>query len=142
LLGALAAAVVVVLLLGVTLALVPVAVWLAGRWALLSQTVELEGDSGFAALRRSSELVRGRWFKVTSLAVASAAVALALGPLVGALLILVSDAPFALLNVVAGVVYVLAMPLVALTTSYVYFDARVRAQLDAHPDPGTLPAEA
>ena len=30
---------------------------------------------------------------------------------------------------VAGVVYALAMPLVALTTSYVYFDARAREEL-------------
>jgi hypothetical protein len=41
---------------------------------------------------------------------------------IGGPLIAVTDAPFALLNVVAGVVYTLAMPLVALTTTYVYFD--------------------
>jgi hypothetical protein len=34
-----------------------------------------------------------------------AAAALVLGPVVGALLILVTDAPFAFLNVVAGIVY-------------------------------------
>ena len=30
------------------------------------------------------------------------------------------------MNVIAGVVYALAMPFVALTTTYVYFDARSR----------------
>ena len=40
-----------------------------------------------------------------------------------------------LLNVVAGVVYALAMPFVALTTAYVYFDARVREELPAEAAP-------
>jgi len=47
----------------------------------------------------------------------------------------------ALLNVVSGVVYALAMPFVALTTSYVYFDARARAELDESRVAGDLPAE-
>ena len=41
------------------------------------------------------------------------------------LLILVTDAPFWLVNVIAGVVYAVTMPFVALTTVYVYFDVRV-----------------
>ena len=69
--------------------LVPVAMWLAVRWALVAHAVELEGRSAFDALRRSGELVRGRWLKVASLVVLGAGIALALGPLVGALLILV-----------------------------------------------------
>ncbi len=55
---------------------------------------------------------------------------------------LVTDAPLPLLNLVAGVVYALAMPFVALTTSYVYFDARARLELPGELDePGVLPAE-
>ena len=54
---------------------------------------------------------------------------LVIGPLLGALLILATDAPFWLVNVVAGVVYAVTMPFVALTTAYVYFDARVRDEL-------------
>ena len=138
-LAAVAAAVALVALLGATLALV--AVWLVGRWALIAQAVELEGVSPLRVLRRSSELVRGRWLKVVSLVVAGAAVALAVGPLVGALLILLTDAPFALLNVVAGLVYVIAMPLVALTTAYVYFDAVVRERVEPPPGLDELPAE-
>ncbi|MDQ3122188.1 MAG: hypothetical protein M3Q59_06610 [Actinomycetota bacterium] len=52
-----------------------------------------------------------------------------------------TDAPLSLLNVVAGVVYALAMPFVALTTSYVYFDARVRTELEPELEPADLPAE-
>ena len=124
--------------------LIPVAVWLAVRWALLAQAAELEDGGtlrGLCALRRSAELVRGRWLRVASLVGLSAAIALAAGPLLGALLILATSAPLALLNVVAGVVYALAMPFVALVTAYVYFDARVREELE--PDDGAteLPAE-
>jgi hypothetical protein len=141
LLKALAIAVAVVVVLGLTLAFVPVAVWLGGRWALTAQAVELEHATAFGALRRSSRLVRRRWLKVATLVLAGGALALALGPVVGALLILVTDAPAALLNVVAGVVYVLAMPLVALTTSYVYFDAVVRERLEPAGGRGELESE-
>ena len=59
----------------------------------------------------------------------------------GALLILVTNAPLWLANVVAGAVYALTMPFVALTTAYVYFDARVRGELAGEHEPGELPAE-
>ena len=141
LIGAVALAAIVVLLLSVTVAFLPLAVWLVGRWAFLAQVVEVEDRSAFGALRRSSELVRGRWFRVVSLAVVGAGIALLLGPTIGALMIFATDAPFALLNIVAGLVYVLAMPLVALTTSYVYFDAVVREHLEAERGGDVLPSE-
>jgi hypothetical protein len=52
-----------------------------------------------------------------------------------------THAPLALLNIVAGIVYALAMPFVALTTSYAYLDARVREELEPEPEATTLPAE-
>jgi hypothetical protein len=118
-----------------------VAVWLAVRWMLLAQVVELEEPSAVGGLRRSSELVRGRWLRIASLVGVGALLALAAGPLLGSLLIVLTDAPLPLLNVFAGVVYALAMPFVALTTGYVYFDARTRDELRPAPAPAILPAE-
>jgi hypothetical protein len=141
LVGALVIAVAVWLILNVTTILIPVAVWFAVRWLLLAQVVELENASARAALGRSSELVRGRWLRVASIVGVGALVALAAGPLLGALLIFVTDAPLALLNVVAGVVYALAMPYVALATCYVYFDCRARDELEREHAPAILPAE-
>jgi hypothetical protein len=46
-----------------------------------------------------------------------------------------------LLNIVAGIVYALALPFVALVTSYVYFDARARVELEAEEKVDELPAE-
>jgi hypothetical protein len=121
--------------------LVPVAIWLAIRWSLLAQAVELEERSAVDALRRSANLVRGRWLRTASLVGIGVGLALVAGPLLGALLIFATDAPLALLNVVAGIVYALAMPFVALVSSYVYFDARVREELAPAVEPTELPAE-
>ncbi len=141
LLGGLGIAVGVWALLSATTILAPVAVWLAIRWSLLAQVVEVEERRAVASLRRSGELVRRRWIRVASLVGAGALLALGAGPLIGALLIFATDAPLALLNVVAGIVYALAMPFVALITSYVYFDARVRHELEPEDRPDELPAE-
>jgi hypothetical protein len=141
LLGGLALAVGVWVALTASIVLVPVAIWLAVRWSLLAQVVELEDRPAVSALRRSASLVRHRWLRVASLVGVGAGLALAAGPFLGALLILVTDAPLPLLNVVAGIVYALAMPFVAVTTSYVYFDARTRIELEPLAEPDQLPAE-
>jgi hypothetical protein len=142
LLGALAVAVVVVSLLVSSVFLLPIAVWLTVRWALLVPAAELEDLKAVGALRRSGKLVRHGWLKVASLIVAGAGLAVVAGPFLGALLIILTDAPFGVLNLVAGVVYALAMPFVALTTAYVYFDMRVRETLFPEGDEtDALPAE-
>jgi hypothetical protein len=121
--------------------LIPVAIWLAVRWCLLAPVVELEDLRGVSALRRSGELVRGRWWRTASLVGLSAAISLGAGPLLGALLIFVVDAPLAMLNIVAGIVYAAALPFVALVTAYVYFDARTRVELEPAVEQRELPAE-
>jgi hypothetical protein len=128
-------------LLTATVFLIPVAVYLAIRWCLATPAVELEEPGSLAALGRSNELVRGRWIRVASLVGVSAAIALLAGPLLGAILIFLTETPLALLNIVAGVVYALAMPFVALVTAYVYFDARARGELEPVERPSELPAE-
>ncbi len=141
LLGALVIAAVTVLLLASSLFLLPLAIWLAVRWALIAPVIALEELSAVQALRRSGRLVGKDWLKVGSLTIVGAAVALVSGPLVGALLIILTDAPLQSLDVVAGIIYALAMPFVALTTAYVYFDTRVRDELGVVPGPDRLPAE-
>ena len=89
-LGAVVIAVVIVSLLTSSVFLIPVAIWLAVRWALVAPVVTLESVGSVAALRRSSRLVRGDWLKVGSLTIVSAAVALVLGPLIGTVLIVLT----------------------------------------------------
>jgi hypothetical protein len=137
---ALMIAVLAVLLFTGSLVLIPIAVWLAVRWALIAPAIELEGLCPFEALRRSGRLVRYKWWKVGSLTILGAAIALVAGPLLGALLILVTNAPLPIVDVVAGIVYAVTLPFVALTTAYVYFDMRVRDEL-AGPVDDQLSAE-
>jgi hypothetical protein len=124
-----------------TVFLVPVAAWLAIRWCLAAPVVVLEGRRPLAALRRSGELVRSRWIRVASLVGVSGALALIAGPLLGAILIFLTEMPLATLNIVAGIVYALSMPFVALVTAYVYFDARARVELEPIERVSELPAE-
>ena len=140
LLGSLLIAVAVVTVLLSSLLLVPIAIWLAVRWALIVPVVELEGHSTRGALRRSARLVRQEWLKVALVVIVGGGLALLAGPLIGALLILGTDVPLALLNVVAGVVYAVTMPFVGLATAYVYFDTRVKEE-HAVESSDELPAE-
>jgi len=139
--AALLLASVIVSLLASSIVLIPFAVWLAGRWSLIAPAVEVEELPWTVAIRRSGRLVRRRWLKVASLIVAGGALVIVGGPLIGALLILATNAPFWLVNVIAGVIYAVTMPFVGLTTAYVYFDARTRGELDAESRVVALPAE-
>lgn len=70
-------------------------------------------------------------------------VGLLLGPLLGTLLLFATSASFDFINLVSAVVYVFALPLVAITTTYLYFDLLVTA---SHESEGVasetvLPAE-
>jgi hypothetical protein len=131
----------VVSVLAGSIYLSPFAVWLAGLWALLAPSIELERLSALGGLRRSRRLVRGSWFKVASLIVVGAVLAFVAGPLVGVALIFGTGAPFWLVNLIAGIVYALTMPLVAITTVYVYFDRRVAYELSGEVRIAQLPAE-
>jgi hypothetical protein len=142
LLGALAVAVGVLTVLSASIFLLPIAIWLAVRWALIVPVVELEEHDRLGMLRRSGQLVRLQWLKVGTLVVVAAALAIVAGPFLGALLILLVDAPFGLVNVLAGLVYAVAMPFVGIATTYVYYDTLVREHLEeAEPAPAELPAE-
>jgi hypothetical protein len=129
-LGALVAAVVVVSFLASTIILLPVAIALAVRWALIAPVTALEDRSASGALRRSGRLVGRNWLKVACLTILSFAIVLVAGPLVGTVLVILTSASLGLLNLVAGVLYAVLLPFVALTTAYVYFDVRVRRELD------------
>ena len=143
-LGALVIAVVIVSLLASTIVLLPIAIALAIRWALIVPVTELEGRSATGALRRSGHLVGRRWPKVACLSILSVAFVLVAGPLLGSVLVILTTASLAALNVVAGVVYAVLLPFAALTTAYVYFDVRVRLELErtSEREPDVLDAES
>jgi hypothetical protein len=127
----------VVLLAAVGIALVSLtsigtllSIWLLVRWAFLAQVVVLERTPGLIALRRSSRLVRGNWWRAGSLLLFVTVIALLLGPLVGTLLLFVTSASFNFINLVSGVVYVFVLPYAAIAMTYMYFDLRVAKNLE------------
>ena len=71
------------------------------------------------------------------------AVVSAIGPVLGTAVILLTDLPFRVDNVVAGTVYAVLYPLrCSITVTYIYFDALVREQLEHQTPPQeVLPEE-
>jgi hypothetical protein len=135
-----------VLLMAVALTLVSftaigtlLAAWLLVRWSLLAQVHVLEATSGFAALRRSAQLVRGDWWRVASLLLFVTVIALLLGPLCGTLLLFVTNTSFHFINLVAALIDAVVLPYAAIATTYMYFDLRVAKQGET--EEAVLPAE-
>jgi hypothetical protein len=122
---------------------VVVAIWLAIRWSLLAQVVVLD-EGASRPLRTSARLVRGHWWRVASITVFVTGIGVLLGPLIGTLCLFLTSASFDFVNLVSALVYVVALPFVAITTTYLYFDLAVRRRLEEEEplDAEVLPAEA
>ena len=134
---------VVGILMVLTVVLIPVMVVLVVLSLLITPVVLFEGLSGWKALRRSAHLVRRNWLKVVVLVALTNALVLAIGPVLGTTLILGTSLPFSVSNAIAGIVYALFIPLVALNTVYVYADIVVRDELEPRAEKvPQLPAEA
>jgi hypothetical protein len=119
-------------------------IWLVVRWAFIAQVVLLEDRSALGALRRSGQLVRGNWWRTASLLLFVIVVALLLGPLVGTLLLFITNASFNFINLVSSLVYVVVLPYAAIASTYLYYDLRVDKQHEAATlqEGDILPAEA
>ena len=130
LLGALAPASLAIAALAATTFGLPVALWLLVRTALFPQAVALERHGAWTALRRSTALVRGRFFRAAAVLVAAATVPLTLGPVIGVVGLLVAHIPLAVANVISSLVYAMAIPYLAIAATYLYFDLDVRSRLE------------
>lgn len=113
------------------LALVLPGLYLAVRWVLYIQAVVIDGRRGFQALERSGELVRGSWFRVAAVYLASQLLVGALGSVLGAPFLAAAEATDDAVWQLAGqtVSGVLATAPAALIMSLLYFDQRARTGL-------------
>jgi hypothetical protein len=140
--GAVAIAVVVGSLLSLSVFLIPIAILLIWRWALIVPVAELEPDKVLETLNRSGALVWRQPIKIAWLVVVTAFIAIATGPVVGTILILITDTPLELINIVAGILYAFLIPFTGLTTTYAYYDTLVRERLaERGIDVDEVPAE-
>ena len=139
------ALVVVVVLLTTSVVGIPFAIWIVFRSSFLGQAFALEGLSGPRALARSFALVRGRWWRVATIEVLVTGLALLLGPLVGIGILFATptSATLDVVNLVSSVIYTITMPFAAIASTYLYFDCRVREELEPveRRSSDTLPAE-
>jgi hypothetical protein len=132
---ALAVAVAVQLLLDLTVVLIPVAVFLLVRWSLLGVVVGVEEDPAPGVLRRSGALTRRHWLRTATIVLGVTGLALLLGPALGVLVLLFTGAAFDFVNLVAALVYVIALPFAAVVVTYLYFDLRGRHESASVPEP-------
>jgi hypothetical protein len=126
LVGALALAAAAVLLLFLSIVGIPWAIRQAIRWAFIPQVFVFEDTDARGCLRRSSELVRGRWWRTAALAGILIVIGLATGLVAGLILLLFTTAPLPLVNFVGTLVYIVALPYVAVALTLAYGDRVVR----------------
>lgn len=111
----------------------PLALVYAVRNGFAVQAVMMEDRPAGDAFRRSREVVRGQWWRTTAVAALVVGLGAITGPLVGVILLLVSDASFNVINLITALVYVVTIPFVALVLGYLYLDLSLRA---GSPEPG------
>jgi MFS family permease len=133
---ALAVLVAAAVILTLTIVLIPVAAFLLVRWSLIGVVSGAEGGSALGLLRRSAALARGHWWRVASIVLLAAA-ALLLGPAVGVLVLLFTGAAFDLVNLIAALVYVAALPFAAVVTAYLHLDLRERQEAARAEEPAS-----
>jgi len=108
------------------LALLAFFIWGAVRWSLLIPVVMLEGRGVFGALDRSSELVRGHWWRCFGVILITLLVLIGAGVVID---IALSPLPNSLQGFVGQIVSAsLAAPLAALAWTLMYLKLRVAPQ--------------
>ncbi len=105
---------------------IPWAVRQAVRWVFIPQVVVFEGLPARDALRRSSQLVRGRWWRTAALVGLLTLIGLATGLIAGLLLLFLTTLPLSVVNFVGSLVYVVALPYVAVALTLAYGDRVAR----------------
>ncbi len=119
-------AVAIIALLTLTVVGIPVAVWLLVRWFFITQAAVVDGRCGWDASRRSVDVVRGRWLPTAAIAAAINVVALVVGPGLGLVLLLLTDMPLVLINLIGSAIYALFVPYAAIATTYLYLSNAAR----------------
>jgi hypothetical protein len=117
--------------LAASVLLLPVALWLAARWAAAGPAAMCEHLGVRASLRRSVELTRQRRLRTLALTGLFLLVALGTGPLLGALLLLLTNWSFTLLNGIVAVAYAVLLPWLGIALTLQFYDLRAEQRRDA-----------
>ncbi len=112
----------VVLLLTLTVIGIPLAIYQFIRWSLFAQACILDGLTGRRSLARSSELVRGRWWRTFGFTVLVDVLAVLSGILFGLVLLLLTSGALNFIDIASSLVYVLTVPFAAIALTLYYFE--------------------
>jgi hypothetical protein len=103
---------------------IPLAIWFLVRYQFVAQVVSLEGRGDAAALRRSGQLVRGRWAHTAVVTAVINGAVLLLSSAVGLLLLVaVNGLPLWMFAVTVNLVASFIVPLAAIAQTLLYGDA-------------------
>jgi hypothetical protein len=105
----------------------PLAVYLAGRWAAAPGAAPGSRNT-IGALRASGRLTRGHRVSTTILATAALIITGIAGPVLGVVLLVMTDRSFAFVNLVSSVATALLLPWLAIVVAMIYEDLALRGQ--------------
>jgi hypothetical protein len=115
-----------VFLLTITIVGIPFAIERFVRWSLFVEASMLENLAARESLRRSSELVRGRWWRTFGFTLIVDLAAVLSAPLAGVALLLLTDHTLNFVNLAGALVYTFTVPFAAIQLTLYYFDLQER----------------
>jgi hypothetical protein len=110
------------ILLTIVIVGIPLAIWRFIRWSLFAQVSMIEKRDANGSLRRSAELVQGQWWRTFGITAFIDVLAALSGPLLGVVLLLVSDRSLNFINFAGSFVYTITVPFAAIALTLYYFD--------------------
>ncbi len=135
--------VIVQVLFNISPFMIPIGLAVMTLTALAPVVMVLEGRSVMGSLRRSARLALVNPGHAALMAIIAVGIGLLSGPTVGVLTVVATGLPFWLLNLIAGVVYVIALSLAGVMLTYLYADLVTRAtDEDDLLSDAVLPAQA
>ena len=95
-------------------------------WAFTSQEVCVDGYSALDVLRKSTSLVKGNWWRSAILLVTLYVIAIAIGPIIGFVLLFTTSLDPQVIDLIGSGIYVLLLPFVAIAATLLFFDLQER----------------
>jgi hypothetical protein len=115
--------------------LLPVVVWLVARWGVATPEGVTDGLTLRGALRRSTEQTRGHRWRTLGVGVVAHVLVVVLGPLVGTVVLIVTDAGFGVVNLISAVVGMVVVPWAGTVMAMLREDLVWRATAATEPEP-------
>ena len=112
---------VILILLLISIVGIPIAIWKFVDWQFIRQEIIFENRSTWEAFRRSSRVVRGRWWHTALVALLLFILVQITGPVIAVGLVFTTLPPV-WIDVIGSVIYALMLPYIFVGQTLLYFD--------------------